>query len=90
MGASPLAIVILLVMQFSRPVLIANVLAWPICWYAVSEWLAGFEFRIELLPWFIFVSCLAALITMMLAWGTVAGHALMVARTSPVFALRYE
>lgn len=90
MGASPWAIVLLLLMQFSKPVLIANVLAWPICWYVVNEWLAGFEFRIDLLPWFVSVSGLAAVITVILAWGTVAVHALMVARTSPVFALRYE
>jgi len=90
MGASPGAIVVLLLMQFSRPVLTANVLAWPICWYAVNEWLAEFEFRIDLLPWFVSVSGAAALVTVILAWGTVATHALMVARTSPVFALRYE
>jgi len=90
MGASPYEIVMLLIMQFSRPVLIANVLAWPICWYAMNEWLTGFEFRIDLLPWFVAATAVAAFITVSLAWSTVAAHAVKVARTSPVFALRYE
>jgi putative ABC transport system permease protein len=90
MGASSSEIIMLLLSQFSRPVLIANVLAWPICWYAVSEWLNGFTYRIDLLPWFITVGCIAVLVTILLAWGTVASHAFRVARTSPIFALRYE
>lgn len=90
MGASPREIVMLLIMQFSRPVLIANVLAWPICWLTVNEWLTGFEFRIDLLPWFVSVTAAAAVITVALAWGTVATHAVRVARTNPMFALRYE
>jgi putative ABC transport system permease protein len=90
MGASSLEIVMLLLSQFSRPVLIANVLAWPMCWYAMTEWLNGFTYRIELLPWFIAVGGVAVLVTISLAWGTVASHAFKVARTSPVFALRYE
>ncbi len=90
MGASSREIVLLLLGQFARPVLIANVLAWPICWYAVNEWLNGFTYRIDLLPWFIVVVGLAIMVTISLAWGTVAAHAFKVARTSPIFALRYE
>ncbi len=80
----------LLLTQFSRPVLLANILSWPLCWYAVSEWLNGFTNRIDLLPWFAGVVTVAILATLLLAWGTVASHALRVARTSPIFALRYE
>ena len=90
MGASSSEIVMLLLTQFARPVLIANVIAWPFCWYAVNEWLNGFNFRIELLPWFCAVGAFAMLVTISLAWGTVASHAVKVARTSPIFALRYE
>jgi putative ABC transport system permease protein len=71
-------------------VLFANILAWPLCWYAVNEWLNGFNHRIDLLPWFVGVVTVAVLITLLLAWGTVAAHAFRVARTSPIFALRYE
>jgi len=90
MGASQRQIIILLLRQFSRPVLIANIVAWPICWYSMNEWLAGFEARIDLLPWFLSTAALAALVTTLLAWSTVAAHAVKVARTNPIFALRHE
>jgi putative ABC transport system permease protein len=90
MGASSHEIIKLLLTQFSRPVLFANILAWPLCWFAVNEWLNGFNHRIDLLPWFVTVIAVAVLITLLLAWGTVAAHAFKVARTSPIFALRYE
>lgn len=90
MGASSGEIVMLLLTQFSRPILLANILAWPLCWYLVNEWLNGFNNRIELLPWFIAVVAVAALITLTLAGGTVASHAFRVSRSNPIFALRYE
>ena len=90
MGASSREIVMLLLGQFSRPVLIANILAWPVCWYVINEWLSEFTYRIDILPWFIAVGSIAVFVTISLAWGTVASHAIKVASTSPVFALRYE
>jgi putative ABC transport system permease protein len=90
MGASSRQIVALLLMQFSKPVLIANVIAWPFSWVAVNQWLDRFEYRIELLPWFFGVILLATTATLVLAWSTVAAHAFKVSRTSPIFALRYE
>jgi len=90
MGASSREIVALLLMQFSKPVLIANIIAWPFCWYAVNQWLDRFEYRIELLPWFLGIILLAIIATLLLAWVTVATHAFKVSRASPIFALRYE
>lgn len=87
LGASVADIVRLLVWQFSRPVLLANLIAWPLAWYGVSLWLEGFASRVAVNP-LIFVGVgLAALI---IAWGTVAGHAARVAAEKPVRALRYE
>ncbi|MFP6807998.1 MAG: ABC transporter permease [Pseudomonadales bacterium] len=90
MGATSREIVMLLLTQFSKPVLIANILAWPLCWYAFNQWLDGFINRIDLVPWFIAVVALAATLTLLLAWGTIASHVIRVARSNPVFALRYE
>ena len=90
MGASSKEIVVLLLTQFSRPVLMANVLVWPLCWYAVDRWLAEFNHQIELLPWFVGTVVVAVLVTVLLAWMTVGSHAWRVARTNPVYALRYE
>lgn len=87
LGARTPDIVRLLVWQFSRPVIIANLIAWPIAWWLMRDWLNGFDQRIALTPVPFIVAALAALA---IAVGTVAGHAFRVARTSPVRALRYE
>ncbi len=86
-GASVSDIVRLLAWQFSRPVMIANLVAWPIAWWIMRDWLNGFDLRIDLGPG---PFVLAGLIAFVIAIGTVSGHALRVARTNPVHALRYE
>ncbi len=87
MGAGVLDIVRLLIWQFSRPVLLANILAWPMAWYFMSDWLDGFVYRIDLNVFYFLAAGAAALA---IAWATVAGHAVHVARTNPIHALRYE
>jgi putative ABC transport system permease protein len=87
LGARSRDIVQLLVWQFSLPVLIANIIAWPIAWWVMRDWLNGFDTRISLTP----VPFLAAgLLALGIAVVTVGGHAYRVAQTSPVRALRYE
>jgi putative ABC transport system permease protein len=87
LGARTRDIVRLLVWQFSRPVLIANLIAWPVAWWLMRSWLNGFDVRIALTP---APFLLAGLLALLIAVITVAGHAYRVARTSPVRALRYE
>lgn len=87
MGARTRDIVRLLLWQFSVPVLIANLIAWPAAWYYLRHWLDGYAYRIELSPLF-FVA--AGIIALLISWFTVIGHALRVARANPVQALRYE
>ena len=89
LGARVRDIVKLLVWQFSLPVLIANLIAWPISLYLVLVWLEGFQYRIG--DSAIVLACLgASLISLSIAWITVASRAVRVARASPVDALRYE
>ena len=52
LGASSADVVKLLVGQFLRPVLIANLFAWPLAFFAMRTWLAGFDDRIALSPLF--------------------------------------
>jgi putative ABC transport system permease protein len=87
LGARTRDIVRLLVWQFSRPVIIANLIAWPIAWWVMRSWLNGFDQRIPLTP---LPFVLAAAIALGIAIATVVGHALKVARANPIFALRYE
>lgn len=86
-GARVRDIVIMLLWQFSRPVLIANLIAWPVAWYYLSEWLDGFAYRISLSPLYFAAAGLAALL---IACATVTMHSLRVARAKPIHALRYE
>jgi len=87
MGADDGDIVALLLWQFGRPVLWGNLIAWPLSWWIVRRWLAGFPYHIELGLWPFLVAGFGAIVIALL---TVSGHALMVARQKPVLALRYE
>ncbi len=86
-GAGTNDIVWMLLMQFSVPVLIANVIAWPVAWYWLHDWLNGFAYRITLSPVY-FVG--AGAIALMIAWATVFVHARRVANANPIHALRTE
>ncbi len=86
-GARDRDVVVLLLWQFSLPILIANLIAWPIAWYYLHDWLNGFAYRITLSPLY-FVG--VGMIALVIAWLTILGHALRVARANPIHALRYE
>jgi putative ABC transport system permease protein len=86
-GARIRDVVFLLLWQFSIPVLIANLIAWPIAWYYLHGWLQGFTFRIALNPLY-FLG--AGLVALLIAWATVFSHARRVAGANPIHALRYE
>ncbi|WP_028970011.1 ABC transporter permease [Sphingomonas sp. URHD0057] len=87
LGARTRDIVRLLVWQFSRPVLVANLIAWPVAWWVMRDWLNGFDQRITLGPTPFVV---AGAIALGIAIATVVGHAVRVARANPIYALRYE
>jgi len=87
LGASATDIVRLLVGQFLRPVLLANLIAWPLAFVAMRTWLAGFEDRVALSPLF-FVG--ASLVAMLIAVLTVLGQSLRASRAAPAWALRHD
>jgi putative ABC transport system permease protein len=86
-GARPRHIVRMLLRQVAKPVLIANVIAWPVAWFYLRHWIEGYANRISLSPlYFLAAGGLALLI----ACATVFVHSWRLARASPVHALRYE
>jgi len=87
LGARVRDIVKLLAWQFSKPVVLANLIAWPVAWWVMRDWLNTFDDRVALTPTPFVV---AGLIAFAIAIGTVAGHAFRVARLNPIHALRYE
>ncbi len=87
LGARVRDILQLFVWQFSKPVFVAMVVAWPIAFYVMTLWLENFVYRVAPNPlWFV----LAGIIALTVALLTVSGHALKAARAAPVEALRYE
>ncbi|MDQ1231362.1 ABC transporter permease [Sphingomonas sp. SORGH_AS_0879] len=87
LGASATDIVKLLVGQFLRPVLIANLVAWPLAFVAMRTWLAGFEDRITLSPFYFAAATAVALTVAVL---TVLGQSLKASRAAPAWALRHD
>ena len=87
MGASTFDVVRLLLWQFTKPVLWANLVAWPLAFWAMDHWLRGFAYRVDLPPW-LFLA--ASVVAVLIAWITVSTHAWLVARAKPAMALRYE
>ncbi len=87
LGASSAQIARLLVWQFSKPVAWALALALPTAYFASNLYLNFFADRIQS-P--IVILLVAGSVAVILAWSTVAGHAIRIARANPVLALRYE
>ena len=89
MGASVKDIVTLLIWQFSKPVIIANLIAWPVSIYAMLNWLESFSYRIDVL-WLGPICLVVGGCLLLVAWATVGGNAAKVARANPINALRQE
>ena len=87
LGASVGGIVTMLSTDFLKLVLLANIIAWPIAWYGMSQWLQDFAYRTEI-SWWIFG--LAAGLALVIALFTVSFHAVKAAIMNPVNSLRSE
>ncbi|WP_162054352.1 ABC transporter permease [Pontibacter pamirensis] len=86
-GAPVASIVALISKDFMKLVLIANLLAWPIAWYAMHQWLNDFAYRIDIST-DIFI--LAATVAFIIAMATISYQAIRAATSDPVKSLRTE
>jgi putative ABC transport system permease protein len=87
MGASISGIILMLSKEFTKWVLVANIIAWPIAYYAMNHWLQNYAYRIDIgLGTFILAGVLALVIALL----TVGYQAIKAARANPVNSLRYE
>jgi len=87
LGATVPNVVGLLSKDFLKLVLIANLISWPLGWWAMSKWLQNFEYRIAI-SWWVFV--LAGLAAVLIALLTVSYQAIKAAIANPVKSLRTE
>jgi len=86
-GARKSHIVLMLLRDFSKPVLIANLIAWPLGYVAAQTYLRVFIQRIPITP-LPFVASLA--IVLVIAWAAVGSQAWRAARANPATVLRFE
>lgn len=87
LGASTPGIIALFLKEFVLILVVANVIAWPIAYYLLSDWLTHFAYRTDL-SWFPFV--LVTLVLALLTGAVVSAQALRAAGMNPVKSLRSE
>jgi putative ABC transport system permease protein len=86
-GARTSQVVLMLIRDFSKPVLIANLVAWPLGYFAAQQYLSVFMHRIPLTPT---PFGLSLAMVLAVAWIAVGGHAVRAARINPADVLRVD
>jgi putative ABC transport system permease protein len=87
LGSSVSGIIVLFTNEFLKLIIVANLLAWPIAYYVMNNWLNDFAYRTEINIW-IFV--LSGTIAILIALLTISSQALRTGFSNPVKSLRYE
>ncbi|MCP4631621.1 MAG: FtsX-like permease family protein [candidate division Zixibacteria bacterium] len=87
LGAPVSDIIIMLTKEYSKWVLLANVIAWPIAYYFINKWLQNFAYHADISFWIFVISGTLAL---GMAIITVSFQAIKAAVANPVESLRYE
>ncbi|MGB8191125.1 MAG: ABC transporter permease [Chitinophagaceae bacterium] len=87
LGATVQNVVTMLSRDFVKLVLIANLVAWPIAWFALNKWLADFAYRVDISWWVFLIAGVSALLIALL---TVSFQAIRAAVANPVKSLRSE
>jgi len=87
LGASVTQIIKILSLDFVKWVIVANVIAWPACWFIMDKWLQKFAFRTNI---GIVVFLISGLLALIIALVTVIFHTYRAASSNPVKALKYE
>ncbi len=87
LGASSGNVVMLLSREFTKWVVLANIVAWPAAYFAMGRWLGNFAYRIELGVW-IFLA--AGFLSLLIALLTVSSRSLKAALSNPADSLRHE
>lgn len=87
MGASIGEIVFLLSKEFSKWVLFANILAWPLAFYLMNNWLKDFAYRVNIAIW---IFPVAGFLVLLVSLLTVSSLTIRAARANPANSLKYE
>lgn len=86
-GASVRDVLLLLLKEFIKWIIIANLIAWPAAYFLMNYWLKGFAFRIDIGLW---VFLFAGIISLLIAVVTISFLAVKASVANPVDCLKYE
>jgi putative ABC transport system permease protein len=87
LGASVASITTMLSTDFLKLVLVGNLIAWPLAWYAMSKWLENFAYSIDINLW---IFLLAGIAAVAVALFTVSFQSVKAALANPIKSLRSE
>ncbi len=87
LGASIPSLILLVSKQFLKLVIISCVIAWPVAYYLMKNWLNDYAFKIDIQFW---VFIVAGLLLILITFITIFYQALKVSKTNPVDVLKYE
>ncbi|MGD9158246.1 MAG: ABC transporter permease [Desulfobacteraceae bacterium] len=87
LGASAARITLLMSAGYMKMVVMANIIAWPVAWFFLTNWLENYAYRINM-RWTPFIG--AGLLVLVISQLIVCCHSIKAARTRPVKSLRYE
>ena len=87
MGSTSSGIIWQLSKQFVRWIVVANIIAWPLAWFLMKNWLEGFVYRTSINP-LIFI--FAGFISLAIAIFTISLKTWKAANTNPAKILKYE
>ncbi len=87
LGASVSGITILLSKEFTKWVVVANAIAWPVAYFAMNKWLQGYAYRVNIS---LLTFALAGVLALIISILTVSYQAIRAALANPVESLRYE
>jgi putative ABC transport system permease protein len=87
MGSSVNGIVYLFIREFSKWVIISNLIAWPLAWFGMDKWLQNFQYRIDMNVW---IFALAFGLSLAIALISVSWQSVRAAVINPAESLRHE
>jgi putative ABC transport system permease protein len=87
MGSTSHEVMLLMLRTFCAPLLVSFVIAIPLSWYIMTDWLSNFSYRLTLSPWIFVVACAFALLVAVLSVGIQIVKAV---RANPVDSIKTE
>jgi len=87
LGSSVRNIVLMLSLDFTKLVIVSNIIAWPIAWFIMNKWLQNFAYKTNI-SWTVFA--ISGGISLLVAILSVVFQALKAATNNPIKSLRYE